>query len=99
MEVAGKHEKVLDDTGNNVDVSSFIPDFQDMEKVLVVDAEVQYTCIYTGKMYVLIFRNNLSVTSMYNNLIPPSIIRELGLVVKDTENIHFMDPSLEDHSI
>ena len=99
MEVTGKHEKVLDDTGNNVDVSSFIPDFQDMEKVLVVDAEVQYTCIYTGKVYVLIFRNNLSVTSMYNNLIPPSIIRELGLVVNVTANIHFMDPSLEDHSI
>ena len=38
MEFAGKHEKVLDDTGNTVDVSSFIPDCQDMENLLVVDS-------------------------------------------------------------
>ena len=29
--------------------------------------------------------NDLSVTIMYKNLIPPFIMREAGLVVKDTE--------------
>ena len=35
---------------------------------------------------------------MYNNLIPPFIIREAGLVVKDTKKVHAMDPSMDNHS-
>ena len=43
--------------------------------------------------------NFLSVPSMDNNLIAPFILRESGLVVKETAKIHAMDPSMEDHSI
>ena len=50
-------------------------------------------------MYVLVFRNYLSVPSMGNNTILLFIMREVGLMVKDTEKIHAMDPSVEDHSI
>ena len=32
MVVVGKHEIILDDTGNKVDVSQFAPDYQAMEK-------------------------------------------------------------------
>ena len=51
------------------------------------------------KVYVLVFRNYLSVSSMQNNLIPPFVIIEAGMVVKDTSRIHAMDPSVENNSI
>ena len=45
------------------------------------------------------FRNALSVLIIDNNLIPSFTMRESDLVVKDTEEIHAMDPYVEDHSI
>ena len=81
--VFGKHTTIFSDTGIKVD--TFIPDYQALEKVSILDAEVQYTCQYMAKVYVIVFRNSLSVTGMENNLIPLLITREAGLVVKDTE--------------
>ena len=51
------------------------------------------------KLNILVFRSSLSVPIMDNNLISPFIMREAGLVFKDTETIHSMDPYLENHSI
>ena len=99
MVVVGKHATILAGTGNKFDVSPFKPDYQTMEKVSIVDAEVKYTCQYTGMMYILVFRNVLSVPSMDNNLILPLITRKAGLVVKDTVNINAADPSVEGHII
>ena len=99
MVVVGKQEKISDDTGNKVDVIPITPDFQIWEKVSTVYVAFQYTCQYTAKVYVLVFSNALSVTSMYNNLILPFIMVEGGLVVKDTKTIHAIDTSVEDHSI
>ena len=47
----------------------------------------------------LIVRNALYVQSMMNNLIPPFIIREAGLEVREIPNIHVKEPTVEDHSI
>ena len=44
-------------------------------------------------------RNALSVPSMYTNLIPPSVMIEAGLVVKDTTKINTTNPMVEDYSI
>ena len=52
-----------------------------------------------AKVYVLMFRNALSVPSIYNKLIPPLIMRESGLVVKDRAKIYSMNPFVEDHII
>ena len=41
--------------------------------------------------------NERSVPSMDNNIITLLIIREVVLVVKDTEKLHAMNPSVEDH--
>ena len=99
MVVVGKYVIILADNGNKVDVSPFTPDYQATKKVLVLDVEFQYKCQYTEKVYILMFRNNLSVPSMDHNLISLFIKRKSGLVVKDTAKIHDMDPSMEDHSI
>ncbi len=40
------------------------------------------------KTYILTIRNALHVPSMSHNLIPPFIMREVGLVVNDVPQIH-----------
>ena len=97
--IFGKHATILAVTGNNVGVIPFIPDYQTLDKVSIVDVVVQYICQYMSKVYILVFRDALSVPSMYNNLNPPFLMRESVMGVKDTAKIHAMDPSVEDHSI
>ena len=57
MMVVGKNETLLDYTGNNMDVGPLTPEYQAMEKLSVVDAAVKYICKYTGKVYIIVFRN------------------------------------------
>ena len=53
---------------------------------------------YTGHNVVLVVWNALYVPSMKRNLIPPFIIREKGIKVKDTPNIHMDEPDEDDHT-
>ena len=58
------------------------------------------TCANTReKLYILVFSNDLSLPSMDNKLIPPFIMREADLVVKDKAKNHAMDSSAEEHRI
>ena len=54
---------------------------------------------YTGHNVVLVVRNALYVPSMKNNLIPPFIMREKGVQVKDTPKIHISEPDEDEHAI
>ena len=99
MVIIGKYAIILVYIGNKLDGSPFKPDYQSMEKVSIVDLAVQYTCQYMAKVYVFMFRNSLSVPIMDNNLIPPLIMRETGMVVKDIAKIHINNPSVDNHSI
>ena len=67
--------------------------------VPIVDAAVIYDCPLSGLTYVLILMNALYVDTMTNNLIPPFVMREAGITVRDTPKIHVKDPSIRDHSI
>ena len=58
-----------------------------MEKVTIVDAALAYYCKLTIKTYLLIARNSLYILSMENNLIPPFIMCEAGLLVDDVASI------------
>jgi hypothetical protein len=62
-----------------------------------VDAAVQYD--RDGRVYILLIRNALYVPSLDHNLLPPFMIREGGVIVKDTPKIQLDDPSAEDHAI
>ena len=44
-------------------------------------------------------KNALHVPSMQHNLIPPFILREVGLIVNDVPKIHIDNPVKADHSI
>ena len=98
MPVVGKNAFILAETGKSCEVSAFTPDYEPM-LVPIVDAAVLYECPYKGTEHVLVIRNCLHVPTMKNNLIPPFIMREAGVVVNDWPKIHSMDPSIEDHSL
>ena len=98
MPVVGRHSYVISDTGRIADVSPFTPDYDSM-KIKIVDAAIQYDCPYQGTPHILVVRNALYVPSMRNNLLPPFILRQVGIEVNDVPKIHVNDPSERDHSI
>ena len=59
-----------------------------MEMVLIVDAALAYDCKFTMNTYLLMTRNSIYIPSMENNLIPPFLMREYGLLVNDVARIH-----------
>jgi hypothetical protein len=69
-------------------------------QIRVVDAAVQYDCHYdTGKSYILVIQNALHVPAMKHNLLPPFILQEAGIAVKETPKIHVDEPTINDHSL
>ena len=98
MAVVGRNATVISKTGNKVDVSAFTPDYKPLT-VEVVDAAVRYECPYSNTVAMLVIRNALHVPAMQHNLLPPFMMREAGIHVKDTPKIQIDDPSIEDHSI
>jgi hypothetical protein len=97
MHVVGSQAYILSDTGCTCDVSAYTPDYKPIQ-IKIVDAAVQYDCPYTDEQYILVIRNVLHIPSMQNNLIPPFMMREAGLHIRDTLKIKIDDPSIEDHS-
>ena len=98
MPVVGKHAYIIAGTGKKVDVSPFTPDYK-LLTVPLVDATVKYDNPYNGKTYILVLRNALYVPSMDHNLIPPFMLREMGVTVNDVPKIHKEDPTVDDHAI
>ena len=98
MPVVGKHAYIIAETGKKVDVSPFTPDYKPLT-VPLVDAMVKYGNPYNGKSYILVLCNALYVPSMDNNLIPPFMLREMGVTVSDVPKIHKEDATVDDHAI
>ena len=98
MPVVGRNAYVLAETGKTVDVSPFTPDYKAME-VSMVDAAVRYDNPYDGQSYILVLRNALHVPSMKHNLIPPFMMREVGITVNEVPKIQVTDPTQDDHAI
>ena len=98
MPVVGKHAYIIAETSKKVDVSPFTPDYK-LLTVPLVDAMVKYDNPYNGKLYILVLRNALYVPSMDNNLIPPFMLRGMGVTVNDVPKIHKEDPTADDHAI
>ena len=98
MPVVGKHAYIIAETGKKVDVSPFTPDYKPLT-VPLVDAMVKYDNPYNGKSYILVLQNALYVPLMDNNLIPPFMLRIMGVTVNDIPKIHKEDPTVDDHAI
>ena len=98
MVVLGSPSVILHTHGKTVSVQPFSPDFSPLS-VPLVDGVTLYECPATSETYLLVFTNALSVPSMSHNLIPPFILREAGLVVRDVPKIHLPKPTPDDHTI
>jgi hypothetical protein len=48
---------------------------------------------------ILLIQNALYVPSLDHNLLPPFMMREAGVIVKDNPKIQLDDPSEEDHAL
>ena len=98
MPVVGSGAYILAELNKTVEVSPYTPDYKPMS-VPLVDAAVRYDCPYDGKVYILVIRGALHVPSMKHNLLPPFMMREAGVEVRDTPKIQLGDPTEEDHAI
>ena len=99
MIVIGGHCLEISDSGTTAQVSSFSKEAGEVSDVRIIDAVCAYDCPKTGRAYLLVMRNGLHVPSNEHNLIPPFIMREAGLVVKDTPKIHCQEATVEDHTV
>ena len=98
MPAVGKHAYIIAETGKKVDVSPFISDYK-LILVPLVDATVRYYNPHNGKSYILVLWNALYVPLVDNNLIPPFMLREMGVTVNDIPKIHKDDPTAADHAM
>ena len=96
MPVVGCHATILADSGKDVDVSPFTPDYKSM-MVRLVDAAVAYSCPYLGTTYIFVIQNTLYIPLMKINLLPPFILREKGIVVNNAPKIQVDAPTTQDH--
>jgi hypothetical protein len=96
MPAVGSGAHVLVDHNTTCEVSPYSPDYEPME-VPLVDAAVRYD--RDGRVYILLIRHALYVPSLDYNLLPPFMMREAGVIVKDTPKIQLDDPSAGDYAI
>ena len=97
--VVGKQTFVFSHSGQYANVQAFTEKVKVLPQVPIVDAVIAYDCPSSGETYLFVVRNALCVQSMEINLIPPFIMREAGLVISTTPNIHCDKPTVADHSI
>ena len=88
MVFIGVHGSIIKHTGKFADVNALASDFGIITRVPVVDAVIAYDLPHSGKVFLLVARNDLYVESMDHNLVPPFIILEAGLEVNDQAKIH-----------
>ena len=99
MAVIVKQAFFFSHIGQYANVRAFTDEFKGIPKAPIVDAVIAYECPQSGQTYLLVVRNALCVPPMEHHLIPPFILREAGLVLRDTPKIHCNVPSAEDHSL
>ena len=99
MCVLGRHAYIFEKSGKTCNVNPFMDGLGVAKDVPIVDGAIAYDCPYSRNTYILLVRNALSIPSMENNLIPPFIMREGGVIVNDVPKFQCKDPSVEDHAI
>ena len=99
MVVVRKHIHVLNNTGRTSQFIPFSSTYDSLEKVPVVYAAIAHDCDIIGKTYLLIFHNEMYIQSMGYNLIPPFIMIEANIVVKEVPKIQSEYPDVIHHSI
>ena len=69
-------------------MSAFVDDVGSLPSVSVVDAVLAYDCMVQAMTILMVFRNALYIPTMEHHLIPPFILREVGIMVNEVQKIH-----------
>ena len=93
MMVFGNDCEVISLSGKTVEVGAFSESAGGLSDVPIADVIVAYDCKRSNETYLLISRNVLYIDDMDDNLIPPFIMRQAGLIVSEIAKIH-CDPDL-----
>ena len=91
MCVLGKQCYVLSCSGKSVDVGAFTESAGGLNEVPIVDTMLAYDCKMTNQVYSLVLRMRTVIyyiECITDNLIPPFILREAGLIVNKRAKIH-----------
>ena len=101
MRVLGIQCYILSKLGKSVDVGAFTESAGGLNQAPIGDAMLAYYCKILNQVYPLVLRNVLYIESMEDNLIPPFILREVGLIVNERAKIHYKPGTAteEDHII
>lgn len=99
MVVLGSNCFVFEWSGRTCTVKPFTDSLGTVQHVPIVDAAIAYDCPYSHRTYILMIRNALYIPNLVNNLIPPFIMREGGVIVNEKAKIHCDDPTTDDHCI
>ena len=76
--VVGKHATIINDTDRRAEVSPFTLDYESLSKVPIVDTSIRHDCPHSGKTYLLMFSNALSVPDVNHNLYHLSLLEKRG---------------------
>ena len=99
MVVLGLNSFVFESTGRTCNVQPFSSELGVAKDVPIVDGALAYDCPCSGIIYVLVVRKALHAPSMNHNLIPPFMLRTVGVIVNDVPKIHCEDPAVDNHCI
>ena len=100
MVLLGKDSYIFDGVQNRTcNVQPFDPSLGISRKIPIIDGAIAYDCPFSMKTYIFIFKNALLIPTLNHNLIPPFILREAGIKVKDVPKIQVDNPRVEDHSL
>ena len=91
MVVLGRECLVIAERKDKCSVSAFVDDVGSLSSVSVVDAVLAYDCPRQARTILLFFRNALYIPTMTHHLMPPFILREVGITVNDVPKIHCED--------
>ena len=84
-------------TGRICNIDLFSTELEVDQDFSIVDKAIAYNYPYILEMYILIVRNALYIPDMSYNLLPPFILREGVLVVKDVPKIQFIHSTKDDY--
>ena len=103
MCILEKHYYLLSElsTAQTVSVGVFLDSTGGLNNIPIVNAMLAYYCERTNQVYLLVLQYVLYIESMDNNLIPPFILQEAGLIVNERVKIHCEEGTVteEDHTI
>ena len=75
----------MHDVGRETEISSFIPHYEALSKMPIVNASIRYDFPHTGATYRIIVRLNLSFPAIDHRSVPPFIIREENVIISSKQ--------------